>query len=485
MILRICLLGLLIPFYAFTQKPLQSVTMKMVHDAQSSQARWSICAVDLNTGDTLSAYNSDVPLIGASINKLVSSAVALSELGVDHKATTEIILEGKMLANGTFDGDIRILGHGDVSLGSKFFNEQGEELKFLEDWCSAISQKGIKNITGNIIADGISFGAYDCPLGWVKEDMANYYGSGAYGLNFYDNILKLKFSAAGAGTTIKYVGSYPSDGHNSFRIGAKSANSSGENLNFYGTAFSYQRSVSGTMPANKTVEVRASMPDPERLLADIFLKQLQASGIRVNGSAVSARFSEEYRKSRSDTQLVYTQIGQSLEKIIFYTNHHSVNMFAEGNLLQLGAEKYGKGTYENSLRVIDEVFQQWQIGPCRVVDGSGLSRENRMSASQYVHLLTLQTNQEYYASYYRSLPIAGVSGTLKPVCRGQAAQGKMHAKSGSMRGIRAYAGYVESADGHQIAFAIIANGFNISTKSMITKMEPFFNSLATYRAQPK
>jgi D-alanyl-D-alanine carboxypeptidase/D-alanyl-D-alanine-endopeptidase (penicillin-binding protein 4) len=74
---------------------------------------------------------------------------------------------------------------------------------------------------------------------------------------------------------------------------------------------------------------------------------------------------------------------------------------------------------------------------------------------------------------------------LKKVCSGQAAQGKMHAKSGSMRGIRAYSGYVETAEGHQIAFAIIANGFSISSDAMISKMEPFFNGMATFQAQPK
>ena len=60
----------------------------------------------------------------------------------------------------------------------------------------------------------------------------------------------------------------------------------------------------------------------------------------------------------------------------------------------------------------------------------------------------------------------------------------MHAKSGSIQGIKAYAGYVESASGHQIAFTIIANEYRISGAAIAKKMEPFLNSLATYQAQP-
>jgi D-alanyl-D-alanine carboxypeptidase/D-alanyl-D-alanine-endopeptidase (penicillin-binding protein 4) len=114
------------------------------------------------------------------------------------------------------------------------------------------------------------------------------------------------------------------------------------------------------------------------------------------------------------------------------------------------------------------------------VDGSGLSKENRMSASQFVQLLKIQTKSPHFDIFYKSLPIAGMTGTVKNLCKGQAGEGKVHAKSGSIKGVKAYAGYVESASGHQIVFAIIANDYTISGFNMAKKMEPFFNSLATY-----
>ena len=82
------------------------------------------------------------------------------------------------------------------------------------------------------------------------------------------------------------------------------------------------------------------------------------------------------------------------------------------------------------------------------------------------------------------MPVAGQTGTVKNLCKGQAGEGRVHAKSGSIQGIKAYAGYVDSASGHQIAFAIIANDYPIAGAAMAKKMEPFLNSLATYQAQP-
>jgi D-alanyl-D-alanine carboxypeptidase/D-alanyl-D-alanine-endopeptidase (penicillin-binding protein 4) len=103
-----------------------------------------------------------------------------------------------------------------------------------------------------------------------------------------------------------------------------------------------------------------------------------------------------------------------------------------------------------------------------------------MSAAQFVQLLKVQTKEPYFSAYYSSIPIAGVSGTVSSLCKGQPGAGKVHAKSGSLDAVKSYAGYVESKSGHQIAFAIIANDFEISGAAIAKKMEPFLNSLATY-----
>ena len=80
---------------------------------------------------------------------------------------------------------------------------------------------------------------------------------------------------------------------------------------------------------------------------------------------------------------------------------------------------------------------------------------------------------------YGSLPIAGLSGTVKSLCSGQIGAGRIHAKSGSIDGIKAYAGYIESLEGHMICFAIIAHHPTLSGTQLSKKMEPLLNALVS------
>lgn len=485
MIALLRLFVLCFPLTLAAQYPLQQVVNTLVQDPLLKGTKWSICAIDLQTGDTLAAYQPQQALPGASITKLISTAAAFSILGPEYKASTQLVLEGVLKPNGIFDGNLRIVGGGDVSLGSRYFNEPGKELYFLDDWLAALQANGIRCITGQIIADGASFGAYSCPLGWQQVDMGNYYGCGAFGLNFYDNTIKLQFQTGNAGKQVQLKSMYPVDSHFALRIEAVAAPVTSDQTFVYGVPFDDQRVIKGKLPLNRSAfEVKASMPDPARLLAELLFQKLQAGGIRVDGGARSAMFpftSPDFVPSK----VIHTTYGQTLNDIIFHTNQRSVNLFAEGNLLQIGYKSSGSGTYERSLMVLDSLLAEWKIGPCRIVDGSGLSKENRMSAAQYTQLLAVQYQQSYFSSYLASLPIVGVSGTAKNLCKGQAAQGKVYAKSGSITGIKAYAGYVDLPNGGRAAFTLIANDYAISGAAMAGKFEPILNALATYQAQPE
>ena len=480
------LLLLCFPFYFSAQFALQTNLLELVNDPQLKGTKWSVCAIDLNTGDTLAAYDAAQQLPGASIVKLVSTAAALNILGPEHRAQTQLNLEGQLKENGVWNGNLYLIGGGDVSLGSRFFNETGKELAFLDEWVAQLQSKGIKCINGAIIADGSSFGAFSCPLGWQQLDMGNYYGCGAFGLNFYDNTLKLNFQTGPVGTPIKLKSTFPFENNYQLTIQATSAGISSDQTFVHGTPFNYQRTIKGKLPANQNAyEVKASMPDPEKLLAELLYQRLQASGIRVDGGFQTVRTNPAFNNTLYQSgEIIHTQQGKTLQELVYWTNQRSVNLFAEGNLLQIGAKRYGAGTYENSLVVLDSLLFAWEVGPCRIVDGCGLSKENRMSASQFVQLLKIQTQSNYFESYYKSIPVAGQTGTVKNLCKGQPGEGKVHAKSGSIEGIKAYAGYVDSKSGHQIAFTIIANDYPTSGSAMAKKMEPFLNSLATYQVQP-
>src|SRR6185503_10806787 len=90
-------------------------------------------------------------------------------------------------------------------------------------------------------------------------------------------------------------------------------------------------------------------------------------------------------------------------------------------------------------------------------DGSGLSRSDLLSAHEAVSLLAAMDRHRYAAAFKESLPIAGVDGTLEHRMRGTPAQGRVVAKTGTIRHVNALDGYATSRSGERLAFAVIVN----------------------------
>jgi D-alanyl-D-alanine carboxypeptidase/D-alanyl-D-alanine-endopeptidase (penicillin-binding protein 4) len=83
-------------------------------------------------------------------------------------------------------------------------------------------------------------------------------------------------------------------------------------------------------------------------------------------------------------------------------------------------------------------------------------------------------------SYKNTLPIAGKTGTAKSLCKVDVGEGRVFAKSGSMQGVKSYAGYIDSTSGKKIAFAITVNDFSCTGNQLTIRMEKIFNALAQY-----
>ena len=133
-----------------------------------------------------------------------------------------------------------------------------------------------------------------------------------------------------------------------------------------------------------------------------------------------------------------------------------------------------------------EVLASWGIDPTRVVvaDGSGLSRYNYVSARALVDVLERMHHEPRHASPFRAtLPVAGQSGTLEARMVGTAAAGNVHAKTGSMSNVRALSGYVTSADGETLAFAVLANNFPGAADPILAVIDRLIDRVASSRRE--
>jgi D-alanyl-D-alanine carboxypeptidase/D-alanyl-D-alanine-endopeptidase (penicillin-binding protein 4) len=144
-------------------------------------------------------------------------------------------------------------------------------------------------------------------------------------------------------------------------------------------------------------------------------------------------------------------------------NLESDNLSAENVLKTVAAEKSGlPGSAPAGASIMARFLAGLGVDTTRIViaDGSGLSRYNLTSAGAVVNLLFgMRSLERIFPSWYATLPVAGVSGTIATRMKGTPAQGNLRAKTGTLAGVSSLSGYVTMADGEQLAFSILMQHF--------------------------
>jgi len=169
-----------------------------------TSASIGIAIKDNLTGEILYASEPQLSIAPASVMKLITTATALEVLGSEFRFETTLSAKGTV-RNDTLFGELQIIGGGDPTLGSSYFPEYKH---FMDDWIDVIKSRNIKVINGNLIIDGSIYESQTIPNTWIWEDIGNYYGAGASGINLYDNLYEVHISsdeAPGKLTNIKYI----------------------------------------------------------------------------------------------------------------------------------------------------------------------------------------------------------------------------------------------------------------------------------------
>ena len=464
------------------QISLQKFTDDFKNLSENKFGSLSIAIIDLDSDSILADVCAEKTLMCASTAKLFSTFSALEILGAYYKPKTRIYTNGFIDTNGVLIGDIIIRGGGDVTLGSKYFHEEELDYGFMSLWRDQLKDYGIRSIQGNIITDGSDFSYAGVPDGWDWSDMGNYYGAGASGINFYDNTVKYYFDTPSSGEKVKFKRTFPLDSMLKFSHTIKSANIRNDQSYLYGAPYSRDRFGIGSLPSNRTdFIVKGSMHDPEYMLANEFCAFLRDSNFHISGSAIGNRLLNQPKMIYDSLSLIFTHNGQSVLDIIKLTNEKSINLFAEGMLNLVGYKRNAFGSTESGIREVYKNFEgKIDLSGMDLKDGSGLSRKNAISARNFVNLLSYIHRSPLNETFRSTLAVAGKSGTLKNICRSQPASGRIFAKSGTLSNVKAYAGFVKTMTGKNLAFALIVNNFEGSRYQLVKKMERIFNAMASY-----
>jgi len=188
--------------------------------------------------------------------------------------------------------------------------------------------------------------------------------------------------------------------------------------------------------------------------ADRFKEELVKCGVAVNAPITTDRLPKDVLLICSRSH----RLGEVLEPMM----KESDNLYAESMFFQIAAT-VGKrpATAAHARQIIKTTLTKAGVTgiPYRIADGSGLSLYNYVTPELMVRLLRYAyLKRDIMAALYPVLPVAGVDGTLKKRMKGGAAQGNVHAKTGTLSGISSLAGYCRAANQHLLAFCIINQG---------------------------
>ena len=468
-----------------SQNSIEHTFEKIRKEKVVENASFSFRVFDLDADSAITEYNPKNSLVPASTMKIVSTAAALVKLGSYTQFKTRLQHDGYIDSSGVLHGNIYIKGGGDPTLGSKYFLKNDElPTDFMQQWVAEIKKLGIDSVTGRVIADASYFSYERVPSTWLWGDMGNYYGSGACGLTIYDNITTLNFRSKNKEGDSTFVDSItPFIPNQKIENQVIAANSRKDNAYVYSAPYSNYTLIKGSIPkGRKQFKVKASMMDPAYQTAFDLERFIIKAGIKVGSNASTRRMlllaGDTIATNRKD---FFIHSSPTLGQIAYYTNHKSVNLFAEHFLNSMGVKQYNDGSnYSGSLAVKNFWSSRIDTKGMYVSDGSGMSRMNGISAFHLTSILRYMKKSKNYQSFYSSLPIAGKSGTIKRIGKKTYAEGRLRAKSGTMTRVKSYAGYVKSRSGKNLAFAIIVNNYNCYTSTMTKKLEKIMVSIANY-----
>ncbi|MDB4453939.1 D-alanyl-D-alanine carboxypeptidase/D-alanyl-D-alanine-endopeptidase [bacterium] len=408
----------------------------------------SVMAIDARTGRILVQRLSEFPLVPASNLKLMTAAAALVELGADGAFVTEFVTEAKIV-DGVLEGDLVVRAGGDPLHVREGDGSLG---RWLDPLAESLSAAGITRIKGALVLDeGEWLEPGPGPMWPAPAQHWRDYCGLAGGFSANGGCYRATVSPGAPGGKAGVV--LRPRHHGLTRKGSVSTSGSRVAVNVGANRSGV--TVRGKIKAGSRPYVAEfSHPDPVELFGHVVVGGLADRGITIG---------EGYRRERGvvleepvrRVAELRTPITSVMEAILLDSN----NPVADQLFLATGAAVAGSGTREAGAEAVRTALSRLglNIRPLVQVDGSGLSKANRATAQQLAALVAAVIHQggAMRAAILDSLPVAGRTGKLASRMRGTAAEGRVRAKTGWVKGASGLSGVAETAGGDEVVFSIL------------------------------
>jgi D-alanyl-D-alanine carboxypeptidase/D-alanyl-D-alanine-endopeptidase (penicillin-binding protein 4) len=439
--------------------------------AGPDKGAWGVLVTYAATGEDLYARNADGYFMPASNAKLFTTALALATLGPGYRVRTIVASSGTLDANGVLNGDLILIGRGDANLSNRKFpydkkeEREGPPEKVLAEFADAVAARGVKEVTGDVIADDSMFQHEKFPSGWLVDDILWSYGAAVSAIAVNDNTFSLELRpAANVGELARYAAGLAADFYSVENLIHTGARGSEEKLAVARDPGSRVIHLSGTMPLDaQTRRLTIAIEDPAEYAASLLARLLEARGVKIDGSAHARHAGGPPVDAAAPQTVLAEHTSVPLSDEVRLTNKNSENLHAELLLLLAAHEKAGANDYEDALKVASDFFKAAGIadGDVALSDGSGLSRKDLVTPRAVVQLLRYAATQPWGELYRSTLPVAGEDGTLSDRLKNTPAAGRVFAKTGTIGHGNALSGYATTSRGTHLLFSILGNNNNL------------------------
>jgi D-alanyl-D-alanine carboxypeptidase/D-alanyl-D-alanine-endopeptidase (penicillin-binding protein 4) len=441
---------------AAASDPLQQLRQALTAATRApgvQRGAWGVVVHSLDRNERLYELNPQMLLVPASAAKLAAVATAAEAVGWDYRYETTLRATGPVV-DGVLQGDLIVVGSGDPTIGGR----AGEDIG---GWVDALKSAGIRRIDGRIIGDDDAIEEPRPQLAWAWDDLGYATGSLFGALNFAENRLAVTVTPGAAAGTPAAVSVEPHAAYRPLSNRVITAATGASQLVWPeqrpGEAF---LTIAGAVAAGAApTRLNVSAGNPTFWFASVFRNRLLRQGVEVTGDAWDVDDVMPAPDRRGATVL-FTHRSRPLAEIVQPLLKDSINLYAEA-ILRLNAAPGVLPTNDAALDGFRRRLEAWGIpaDAQQVIDGSGLSRRDVISAEALLLILQHMQDPAARSAFVSALPVAGVDGSLANRMRDTAAAGNVRAKTGTMSNIRSLAGYATTRDGERLAFVAIVNNF--------------------------
>lgn len=408
--------------------------------------QFGIIVQSMQTGKQLYSYKSDYLFQPASVQKLFVAVAALDLLKPDFRFTTRLLTNGTV-ANGVLQGDLAIQFSGDPTLTRTD----------LVNLLAQLKTQGIRQITGHVYIDNSAYDSVPYPAGWFWDDLSYSFAAPVNAVILNKNEFSLIVSPASLNSPATITTTLP-NGVVNLENQTITTNQYQSNcpVNIY-SDFENDYKITGCISRTAGKQYRVlALREPVMLAKTMTQDYLEDNQISFQGPPIIHLVNFSNVLAQHESNPLYVIVKSMLK--------HSDNLINSALLKKIGQVYFhSQGSWRNSIYAMENSLAKSagiNFSRISLADGAGLSRYNLISPSQLGKLLYYAYHQDQIIPYLlNALPIAGVDGTLRWRMPNLAKGQRVHAKTGTMKGITGLAGYINTNNNGTLGFVIMMNGF--------------------------